>query len=142
MDETENQQLQVFVCFGHWFANIVDLSCVCMKNNSPDDTPMFDLEDCLNKNENGNLNIHNIFIIFLPTGVKKKFFSINGYRISTFSRKFAHFMFILQFMSFRCCLTLHKVWTTFFYNSRSIYATGIKFCPSKPNLVANILKLK
>ena len=28
-----------------------------MKNSTPDDTPMFDLEDCLNKNENGNLNI-------------------------------------------------------------------------------------
>ena len=57
MEETENQQLQVFVCFGSWFGNIVDLSCLCMKNSTPDDTPMFDLEDCLNKNENGNLNI-------------------------------------------------------------------------------------
>ena len=57
MEETENQQLQVFVCFGRWFRNLADLCCVCKKNNIRDDTPMFDLEDCLNVNENSNLNI-------------------------------------------------------------------------------------
>ena len=64
VEEAKNQQLQVFVCFRRWFGSVVDLSCVCTKNNIPDDTPMFDLEDSLNKNETGNLSsLDNFFFI-------------------------------------------------------------------------------